>query len=117
MVCEKEGLYDFILPGGSIESGESDMECLKREIKEEMATEVDAEQVALIGEYVDVAAGDPTKDVMIRLYQGSLLGEPKPSMEILSFYWMSKNDPIFSRLSPILKNKVVPDLLARRILK
>lgn len=118
MVCEKDNFTsDFIMPGGRIEKGETDMECLSREIKEELAVSLDLSSVNYLGEYVDVASGDATKDVSIRLYAGKIIGEPKPSQEILKFYWLGKNDLAHERLSPVIKNKILPDLIARKILK
>ena len=66
LVCEKENLpSDFIMPGGQIEEGESDGECLQREIGEELSCEWDEPSIELVGEYEDFASGDPTKDITI----------------------------------------------------
>ena len=119
MVCEKhpkEDTTSYIMPGGRIEN-ESDTDCIKREIKEELNTEVDLEGIEYIGEYVDVAAGHPGKNVSIKLYKGTLKGKPVPSSEIKYIHWIGKeqiNDP---KLSPILKNKIITDLVQRKILK
>jgi 8-oxo-dGTP pyrophosphatase MutT (NUDIX family) len=88
-----------------------------REIKEELDVDIDKPSLKFIGEYIDVAAGDPTKDVSIRLYEGKIIGEPKPSHEIKFFHWLSRNDLSHPRLSPIIRNKILPDLIKRNILK
>lgn len=120
LVCEPGNKYmdkrvvQYLMPGGQIEE-KSDIECLKREIKEELDCDIDIKTVELIGEYTDVAA-TPGKDVMIRLYEGKLIGEPKPSSEIGSLHWISKNDIINYKVSPIIRNKIIPDLINRKIL-
>ncbi|KKR18260.1 MAG: NUDIX hydrolase [Parcubacteria group bacterium GW2011_GWE2_39_37] len=118
LVCEKNNFTsDFIMPGGQVDEGENDVECLVREIKEELDVDTDKSSLVFIKDYIDVAAGDPTKDVSIKLYQGKIIGEPKPSMEIIKFHWIGKDDLTHSRLSPIIKNKILPDLIERDIIK
>ena len=84
LVCEKYPQFvtsDYIMPGGQLNE-ENDVECLKAEIKEELNCEVDVASLEYIGEYTDVAAGRPERDVSIRLYGGKLIGHPTPSTEI-----------------------------------
>ena len=120
MVCEPGDKYtekavtQFLMPGGKLEE-ESEVECLKREIKEELDCEVDVSSLKYIDEYTDVAA-TPGRDVMIKLYQGKILGEPKASSEIGALHWIGKDDLTNPRLSPILNNKILPDLIKRGIL-
>lgn len=118
LACEKDNFTsDFIMPGGQLDDGENDTECLVREIKEELDAGVNQASLKFIGEYIDVAAGDPSKDVSIKLYEGKIIGDPKPSTEIIKFHWIDKSGLVHSRLSPIIKNKILPDLIARNILK
>lgn len=118
LVCEKDNFTsDFIMPGGQVEDSEDDKECLAREIKEELDVDTDKTSLVFIKEYVDVAAGDPKKDVSIKLYQGKIIGKPQPSAEIVKFHWLSKDDVSHPRLSPIIKNKILPDLIAKNILR
>lgn len=119
LACEKDKAdvtSDFIMPGGQVEDGESDEECLVREIREELAVEVDENSgLKYLGEYIDVAAGLPGKYVSIKLYEGKIVGEPKPSQEIIRLHWIGKEGS--PRLSPIIRNKILPDLIARGMLK
>ena len=121
LVCEPGSKYleksvtQFLMPGGQFKE-ESDIECLVEEIKEELDAKIDIESLIFIGEYTDVAA-TPGRDVLIRLYQGKLLDEPKPSTEIGALHWVGKEDSANDRLSPIIRNKILPDLISRDILK
>lgn len=118
LVCEKDNFTsDFIMPGGQLEKNEDEVECLAREILEEMSVKLDRKNLKYIDEYVDVAAGDPTKDVSIKLYVGHVLGDPKPSSEIKKFHWIGKDDISNKRVSAIIKNKIIPDLIKRKSIK
>lgn len=122
LVCEPGEKYkdkrviQYIMPGGQLEET-SDVECLRREIKEELNCDVDEKSLEYVGEYVDVSAATPERDVMIRLYKGNLIGDPKPSSEIGALQWIGKNDIDNLKVSPIIKNKIIPDLVKREILK
>ncbi len=117
LVCEPGEQYtvktvtQYLMPGGKLEEG-SDMECLQAEIKEELDCNVDARSIHLVGEYTDIAA-TPGRDVMIRLYEGELIGDPKPSTEIGALHWIGKDDVTNQKVSPIIRNKIIPDLVKK----
>jgi 8-oxo-dGTP diphosphatase len=118
LLCRKSrDTSRLILPGGRIEPGESDLDCLTREIREELGATA-LEQVEYLGTYEDRASmDDPSvvKSLRIALYRGALSGEPTPSSEIRELVWFGP-DSDWSTLTPILVNRILPDLLARNIL-
>lgn len=122
LVCEPGSLYkgktviQYLMPGGLFDE-ETVEECLKAEIKEELGCDIDVKSIKLIGEYTDIAASSPNRDVMIRLYTGKLIGTPVPSTEIGALHWIGKEDVNNEKLSAIIKNKIIPDLVKRKILK
>lgn len=115
LLCRKRHSTSLlILPGGCREPGESALDCLQRELREELG-DVEVTALNLLGAYSDRAAGDPTKTVRIELYRGDLIGDPAPHSEIAELVWFA-SDSDWSQLAPSLANKILPDLLARRIL-
>jgi 8-oxo-dGTP diphosphatase len=118
LLCRKRrDTSQLILPGGRIEPGESDLACLARELREELG-DVRLEHPEYLGAYEDRAAlDDPTvvKRVRIALYRGELTGEPAPSSEISGLVWFGP-DSDRTTLTPILINRILPDLAARGIL-
>ena len=118
LLCRKKHTTSLlILPGGCREPGESAIDCLYRELREELG-DVMVRAVELVGVYTDRAAGPdtaPPKTVRIELYRGQLIGEPVARSEIAELVWFGEQDDC-SRLAPSIANKIFPDLRARGIL-
>lgn len=106
---------DYIMPGGQFDE-ETVVDCLKNEIKEELNCKVDFKTLEYITEYDDVAAGRPNRDVSIKLYKGVLIGNPQPSTEIENIHWIGKDEKTDQLVSPIIRHKIIPDLIERKIL-
>ncbi len=119
LVCQKypqNVTADYIMPGGQL-TEENDVECLKNEIKEELDCLLDTDSLSLINQYTDVAAGRPDRDVSIKLYKGKLKGTPTPSTEVEYLHWIGKEDIDNKIVSPIIRHKIIPDLIERGLLK
>ncbi|MNY18468.1 NUDIX domain protein [compost metagenome] len=119
LVCQKfvqNVTADYIMPGGKNDE-EDDLECLKNEIKQELGCEVDFNTLQFVNTYEDVAAGRPDRTVEIKLYAGNIIGTPTPSTEIEKLHWIGKESIKDTKASPIIRNKIIPDLLSKDILK
>lgn len=91
LVVRKQGGATFILPGGKREGDESDIECLIREVREEI--QVATENIQPFGTFHAAAADQDGDTVEVRAYTGTLVGDPVPAMEIAEIAWITINDP------------------------
>lgn len=83
----------FYLPGGKREAGESDAQCLLREIREELGVSLQAETLQPAGVFTAQAHGKPD-GTLVRLtcYRGQGAGAPVPLAEIAELAWLSSAD-------------------------
>lgn len=119
LVCEKDKkdvTSDYLMPGGQLEE-QGDLACLRREIREELNCAINFDTVQYLGLYEDIAAGFTDRLVKIKLYSGELIGQPVASSEIKHLHWIGRSDAENQRVSPIIRKKIIPDLIKRDILK
>lgn len=101
---EKEVFYTL---GGKIEGNESDIDCLKREIKEEIQCDINESTLTFLEAFQDIAHGRENTFVNIKLYKGELIGNPRPSSEIAEIkYFDTSTDEKY--LSSIAFHKIFP---------
>lgn len=82
MVRSAQNPEVFYTLGGKIESGETEIECLRREVKEEIDVGIATTTLKFLREFEGVAHGKENTMVNIRLYYGEIVGKPKASNEI-----------------------------------
>lgn len=78
------GYWEF--PGGKCEAGEGSIECLVREIREEL----DA-TVRIDGEILRTSYRYPDHEVELRFFRCTLIGEPEPMLG-QQIRWVSRGD-------------------------
>ncbi len=106
-VRTKKNPQVFYTLGGKLEKGESDIECLKREVKEEINCDIDEPSIKFLTEFEDVAHGKEDALVNIKIYEGKLIGTPKPTSEIVEIGWFDSNSDK-KHLSAIAQRTIFP---------
>lgn len=114
LLLKKRGLEGLITPGGKPEGNENYKETLIREIKEETSGELDPSTLEFLGSFEDETGIGGR--IMIELFIGDVKGDLGPSMEIEELVWVRK-DFNRNRLSPLVRNKILPFLIDRGYMK
>ncbi|MEV0048865.1 NUDIX domain-containing protein [Saccharopolyspora shandongensis] len=81
----------FYLPGGKIDPGETEVQALHREVREELG--VDLVGADFLGRYVADAVGQGDGvQVELICYAGELDGDPAPAAEIAELAWCTREE-------------------------
>jgi 8-oxo-dGTP diphosphatase len=101
----------FIDPGGKIEEGETARQALIRELKEELAIDVNESDLEPFGEFVAEAANHKGKTVNMQVFiVKGWKGEIVPSAEIEELRWLTSSLPNDIQVGSIFGGKVLPKL-------
>lgn len=80
----KKNAEVFYMLGGKFEPGESDEECLRREVMEEIGCEIVPGSLEFLHEFEAVPHGKGKEDILLveRVYKGKIIGEPVAQSEV-----------------------------------
>lgn len=83
----------FYIPGGKREPGESDMEALVREVKEELDVDLKLDSIQYLDTF-EAQAHSHAKGVIVKMtcYTAGYSGQLKASAEIERFEWLDTGD-------------------------
>lgn len=109
LLARSAGDAHFQIPGGKVEPGESDVDTLLREAREELGVEVRQETAEHLGTFEAPAAGRAGVTVEVRLYRAEIEGTPSPSSEIAELYWQDLNAESVT-MSDVVRLHILPFL-------
>ena len=105
---------ECIIPGGKRENNETDLETLKRELKEELS--VDLIEAEYIDEYYDIACFS-NKPICVKTYLVKVEGEIICNNEIKEAIWIDKNYKDKGiKVGSILEKYVIPYLIENNLM-
>lgn len=109
-----KGKDTWYIPGGKRESGESDMQALIREVKEELFVDLVPESIQLYGVFETQAHGKPEGTrVRMTCYTGTYSGTPTPRAEIEKMAYFEYSQ---KHLTSPVDNLVFDDLKAKGLI-
>ncbi len=115
LIVHKKGV-GYISLGGKIEPGESDLECLKREVREEVGCDIKNPA------YFDTFEGpnhDGTQTMKMTCYFCELEGDLKinPADKIDGYLWISRDyKNIENQIAHMLRMQILPTLIKKGLL-
>lgn len=110
-----KGKDKYYIPGGKREAGESDIETLVREVKEELSVDIIESSAKLYGVFEAQAHGK-AEGVIVKMtcYTAEFIGELKADSEIAEIVWLTTAD--MEAVSPVDK-LIFADLKQKGLLK
>lgn len=117
LMVRKKGSHYFQLPGGKIASGESNLEALVRELKEELQFDANDITAEYIGQHVTQAVNEPDTLVeghiyLIKLDEHRLFSA---AAELEEVQWIGKDNWQNYQLAHLAEEFVVPKWLSGEI--
>jgi len=110
LLARSVGDAHFQIPGGKIESGESDVDAMVREASEELDINVYRNTAVHLKTFEAAAAGRSDVIVEVRLYRADFTGDPRPSSEIAELHWQPLGAPVVA-CSDVVGLHILPYLL------
>jgi len=116
LLVRKKNSNHLILPGGKVESDESEIECLNRELFEELQVHPVNSSLKPYHTFVGQTAEERNREIRMKTYFGEIDGTPSPSSEIDSFFWCPLSES-HADASPLLSTQIIPCLIEDRMIE
>ncbi|HOT33754.1 MAG TPA: NUDIX domain-containing protein [Rhodoglobus sp.] len=114
LLVRKVGSSAFMQAGGKIEPGESALDALSRELREEIGLELDPDLTEYLGSFRAVAANEPDTVIRAEVFALVTTGDFAASGEIEELVWIE--DPVSHglELAELTRDTILPLWVERR---
>ncbi|MEK6936165.1 MAG: NUDIX domain-containing protein [Nanoarchaeota archaeon] len=115
LIVHKKTIDMYISPGGKIKNKESDYDCLKREINEELNCNI--QNIKYWDAFKDKIY-ETNEPLELICYFGDLYEKIKlnPNDNIDDYLWINRNYDRSLRLANLLKHKIIPNLMDKELM-
>jgi DNA polymerase-3 subunit epsilon len=114
LLVRKQGTTAFMQAGGKIEPGESALDTLVRELREEVGLEVDLDSTEYLGSFRAEAANEPDTVIRAEVFAMATDRIIVPGNEIEQVIWIETDEPFGIELAPLTRDTVLPLWMSRR---
>ena len=108
LLVRKRGTKTFMQPGGKREPGESDLQALEREVREELGCGFAPSTAKYLGLFSAEAPNEPGHIVEAALYRVALVQIAKPTAEIEEVRWVDPKNSDNLELAPLTRQFILP---------
>jgi 8-oxo-dGTP diphosphatase len=109
LMVRKHGTDAFMQPGGKIEPGESPLDCVRRELYEELGLDIAPEEFTWLGTFEEDAANEPGHRVLAEVFSLTIdAHDPVPAAEIAESRWVDPAATGDIALAPLSVRALLP---------